>query len=720
MDQGHYTRCNYNKCLGIIITSMCANVFTSCWCACAQIDADLQEIFRMAAISHKLLSNNLTRFRLSFAEDIMYRDDLLLFELFSRMMLLTIFTLRSRVIRISFVLLIIFIRSQFTNQSCLSFETQRKESRIFNMQCIRMQLQRVARSTSVRGFASAVSTASSRTKAAAQNSSAAILNSFSSASNDIDKNFERSKSSSYKASSAAAGNNDIDDMSDAESQEFLVNILAQQLGEDDPSVKNLRKAIASRKALSKRDWTDLDFMDGEDNKANLEKLEKQFCQQIVTSSVILLEGAQVNLINDNSPTNDSTNDRLPSSDPNVTSDALALLQNPHVARCFENMENLGSALDLVGAYLKNYQVDKADAVMKKIMPECRKLGGMWLTKALNHHSTVRMKQSRYDEAKEMLEEQISTITLSEEEAWEAFDMLYRNMGAVLTALGQVAEGLEFYQKSVRVKRTAGVDVTWFDLWDIGKSHALLGFQQSDMDKISLARESIESAVTAHERDEGHDKIMRAKILHSLGETYLAKGVMLETKNPDERSQIVYEYEHAVKHFKHAHELFGTYSGKNCPLTGGQARAVADGLIRLQRLEECKPYLRNALEVESTKDAPQLNQLWHLLENILTVYQKSDDRDLISFVNVCEAAIQNSQSKSLHDQDPQLFANVCGKCMLIALAGGDRLASTKFAGVCQGSLDEMKNRGIEDSQGLGGLIQMMQITQLAGGSHKLDA
>ena len=82
----------------------------------------------------------------------------------------------------------------------------------------------------------------------------------------------------------------------------------------------------------------------------------------------------------------------------------------------QNGQNLGNALDLVGAYMKNYKLDKADAVLAKCGPFVSHRGGVWMVKWLNHDgasvqsstavlssswpevSTVRMKQSRHLEA----------------------------------------------------------------------------------------------------------------------------------------------------------------------------------------------------------------------------------------------------------------------------------------------------------------------------------
>ena len=49
-----------------------------------------------------------------------------------------------------------------------------------------------------------------------------------------------------------------------------------------------------------------------------------------------------------------------------------------------NGQNLGNALDLVGAYMKNYKLDKADAVLAKCGPFVSHRGGVWMVKWLNH------------------------------------------------------------------------------------------------------------------------------------------------------------------------------------------------------------------------------------------------------------------------------------------------------------------------------------------------
>eukprot|EP00438_Fugacium_kawagutii_P032877 Skav216136 [mRNA] locus=scaffold1946:368911:369213:+ [translate_table: standard] len=49
-----------------------------------------------------------------------------------------------------------------------------------------------------------------------------------------------------------------------------------------------------------------------------------------------------------------------------------------------NGKNLGNALDLVGVYMKNYKLDKADAVLSRCGPFVSQRGGVWMIKWLNH------------------------------------------------------------------------------------------------------------------------------------------------------------------------------------------------------------------------------------------------------------------------------------------------------------------------------------------------
>ena len=102
-------------------------------------------------------------------------------------------------------------------------------------------------------------------------------------------------------------------------------------------------------------------------------------------------------------------------DVSATGAVLARVLDPAVAKAglpadkvryavLNDPEVLGSSLDIIGAYLKNYEVDKAAQVAETVLPICRVRGGLWQLKILNHLATVRMKQARPDETLSMLKE----------------------------------------------------------------------------------------------------------------------------------------------------------------------------------------------------------------------------------------------------------------------------------------------------------------------------
>ena len=166
-----------------------------------------------------------------------------------------------------------------------------------------------------------------------------------------------------------------DDAELFQSLQSLVESLGEEATADHPMVEvrdKLAVAFRDKAALLKRDWTDEMFQEGEDmNEEKVAQIEAQMASRLGRSG--LQDGG-----------------------------------------------NLGNALDLVGVYMKNYKLDKADAVLSRCGPYVSERGGVWMIKWLNHVggprlrvlegldrdsmgwglevSTVRMKQSRHLEA----------------------------------------------------------------------------------------------------------------------------------------------------------------------------------------------------------------------------------------------------------------------------------------------------------------------------------
>lgn len=413
----------------------------------------------------------------------------------------------------------------------------------------------------------------------------------------------------------------------------------------------------------KRDWTDCNFQSGhKSNKEQLESFENILVQRL-RRSCARASGQQdsVECLDDDHANDGAVILRgLKHLRNNCRKDQSelrdAVLNEPEV---------LGSALDIVGAYLKNYELDKAAAVIETIIPLCRKRGSLWLLKALNFLSTVRMKQARPAEALEILQEIESQVAnqLTEEEsdeAWEFFETIYRNFGWVLSSLHREMEAMNYIQRSIDVKKKVGKEESWFDKWDLGRikaTKAMRGGMFGQGVKIKLVPEEIKEcqelvtkALWMHKEAEPHDRVMRAKIWHNVGECSFALGHIEEIavvgcstigNNPNSACQVSSartHYRKSLKCFREAHKLFKTTEGHHHPLTGSEAQAVAWVLLKLDEPEESKQFLGDALETLARQQSgwgdgdslegsvPALSQATMILDRILESHRRTGDRE----------------------------------------------------------------------------------------------
>eukprot|EP00421_Protoceratium_reticulatum_P049525 CAMPEP_0168439304 /NCGR_PEP_ID=MMETSP0228-20121227/42398_1 /TAXON_ID=133427 /ORGANISM="Protoceratium reticulatum, Strain CCCM 535 (=CCMP 1889)" /LENGTH=527 /DNA_ID=CAMNT_0008453579 /DNA_START=30 /DNA_END=1610 /DNA_ORIENTATION=+ len=395
----------------------------------------------------------------------------------------------------------------------------------------------------------------------------------------------------------------------------------------------------------KRDWTDEDFQRGaEANRTKLEQFEDELVGKLRRACMVSA-GAPVE----------------PAADlPDVLSRVLepaALLRtdkDPNSVRAavLRDPEVLGSALDIVGAYLKNYEVDKAAAVMETVLPFCREKGGMWLLKTLNHLATVRMKQARPSDALACLEEIESLVrprlTREEmDEAWEFWETTYRNFGWIMSSLGRTEEAIEYIEKAIEVKERVGRSASWFDLWDLGRMKATIALKGNEPAKIEDAQGLVARGLVLHQECEPDDLVMRAKIWSNLGECSFALGHLADKAGnvgestgaddnaPSESPEARKHYHRALTGFIESHKLFSQTEGRMNPLTGGSAEAAAWAFLKVGEDANAKPYLLNALEATSQQqngwgdgddsEAPALTSAFRIVEQVLEVHRRTDDR-----------------------------------------------------------------------------------------------
>eukprot|EP00401_Gymnodinium_catenatum_P062831 CAMPEP_0117620298 /NCGR_PEP_ID=MMETSP0784-20121206/87057_1 /TAXON_ID=39447 /ORGANISM="" /LENGTH=630 /DNA_ID=CAMNT_0005424209 /DNA_START=39 /DNA_END=1928 /DNA_ORIENTATION=- len=462
---------------------------------------------------------------------------------------------------------------------------------------------------------------------------------------------------------------------------------------------DLMPAAMDRAWAMKRDWTDMDFQDGEvANKAKLQEFEDTFVARLRQSCAKVL-GTQTEL-------GDAAQQR---SGEDVLSRVLAPLEarknQPSEgvrAAVLKDPEVLGSALDIVGAYLKNYEIDKAAAIIDTLMPVCRERGGFWRLKALNHLSTVRMKQARPQEALVTLQE-IEAFAMASlqpedmDEAWEFWDVVYRNFAWALSNVERAEESIGYIEKAIAVKERVGRPPSWSDLWDLGRFKATTALARNSPKDIVASQKVVNDALWLHRDAEPSDFVMRAKIWHSVGECSFALGHLAEVGPAGAASEVENlnatassseaqaHYRKALKCFREAYKLFNKTEGQYNPLTGSEAQAVSWALLKIGSAEDAKPYLLDSLEAYSRQqsgwgkgdgldaNAPALTSAMQVVDRIMEAHRMTEDRaGLEKYFSAIERLCLNISRRlqlSKEQANAAVYEKLVSTCSMVMVASG---------------------------------------------------
>jgi len=257
-------------------------------------------------------------------------------------------------------------------------------------------------------------------------------------------------------------------------------------------------------ALCRNTWSDAEYLEGGEGNAELvSRLEMQFAGQLAGT---VQENMQDSTAPDSSAGDGHGGHGSGGKDGvfdvvlqgcAVATELARRLPEEDLTATLSRPRNLGVALDLIGSYCKNYEIDKADLVLQRILPLCRDRGGAWLMKALDKLSLVRMKQNRADDALAALEELELLVPFGPEEGWEYYDMLYRNFAWVYASLDETKKCLEYTRKAVEVKRANAIPASWYDCWDLGKVHARLGQQDNRREEMRIGLDLCRRAAKIH-------------------------------------------------------------------------------------------------------------------------------------------------------------------------------------------------------------------------------
>eukprot|EP00931_Biecheleriopsis_adriatica_P120084 TRINITY_DN95231_c0_g1_i1.p1 TRINITY_DN95231_c0_g1~~TRINITY_DN95231_c0_g1_i1.p1 ORF type:complete len:562 (-),score=136.08 TRINITY_DN95231_c0_g1_i1:15-1700(-) len=318
----------------------------------------------------------------------------------------------------------------------------------------------------------------------------------------------------------------------------------------------MRQDQIDRAALLKRSWSDTAFEEGEaGNDLILESFERELVSILRSSSRGLADG-----------------------------------------------QVLGNAIDLAGAYKKNYKLEKAEAVLLRCTRHAEDRSGAWMVKYLNHMSQVRMKQSRDVEALEMMYEMesLASFDMDEPGASEFYETLYRNMSSGLRRMGREDEAAIYFLKMAEAAKHHKERLDWMDLWDLGILIANKAYQAGRWSEFYKSREIIAEALREQRAVEPHELILRAKVLSNLGQCFLATA----------------EHDEADIYYSEAYQLFDSTVGKRSPLFGMQAWACGNLRCAEGRFAEALPLLGEALYVEVVKDGLSVSEMTKLADQIM--------------------------------------------------------------------------------------------------------
>jgi len=254
------------------------------------------------------------------------------------------------------------------------------------------------------------------------------------------------------------------------------------------------------------------------------------------------------------------------------------------------------------------------------------------------------------------------------EGWEFHDIMYRNFAWCYSFLDEAEKSLEYTRKSVEVKKTNGVQPTWFDIWDLGKAHVRLGRKTQQREEMKIGFELCSKAGEIHRTAEASDWIMLTKILSNAGEVAMGIGDSHFLKEEKEEARTWYEK--AEKPLAESYELHVSL-GPMKPLAGRQAGTMADCMVRLERWPEAREYLALALRVECTKDSTTNGSLIELLDRVVSCHQELGDMPgMLEYVPHLEQAMVGLRQRGWDRRERDVYALLLQRISTVLLLASE--------------------------------------------------
>mmetsp|Transcript_106384 Transcript_106384/g.211338 ORF Transcript_106384/g.211338 Transcript_106384/m.211338 type:complete len:892 (+) Transcript_106384:65-2740(+) len=277
-----------------------------------------------------------------------------------------------------------------------------------------------------------------------------------------------------------------------------------------------------------------------------------------------------------------------------------------------NPKLLTAALDLALACVKCYELDKADAIYRRCIGECRRRGMPWDVKCIQDLATLRCKQHRQADAAELLEELAGIAP--------PHPATFINLGTVYNQLKQYDKAESWFLQAVNLK---GGKPGREDLWN-------LGICKKNQGHYPEALPMLEQALQEFQEHEPDQPVTIAKLhstvagcMHDMGQS-----------NP------------AVEHYQRAYDLLIGTVGTSSPLFCSAAEGLAKALRAESRFDDAFEALLDAFRVHATCDAVHPTPLFETLQLALKLHDSHSSIELDRMATMIDAAVLNLDGRGM--------------------------------------------------------------------------
>lgn len=299
--------------------------------------------------------------------------------------------------------------------------------------------------------------------------------------------------------------------------------------------------------------------------------------------------------------------------------------------------SLRASLDLASAYVKNYELDKADKIFENVFAECLARGSPWKEKCQQDLATLRFKQNRQPECAELLEELARSSG--------PHPTLQENLGTVYNSMGDHYRALACFEEAIKLR---GGVASREDIWNVA-------IAKKNMGELNQAVPMMEVALARFSSEEPLCPVTLGKVHDTLAECYLADGRTAD----------------AIAEYKEAIRLLAQHVGKRSPLYGAVAEGCSRALQEAGQLEEAFEKLLEALDVQAHMDAIHPTPLYELLQRAEQLTEGRAGPDPRRLAAGTEAAAQRLASRGLDtDASGGVVLQRMGGLMFAAAARAD--------------------------------------------------